>query len=104
MNLRLIAVTAALCAAQADAASLQPVEAGLQPVYERIAAIRAEKQTLKLKLQERDVGAKSRDTAYQRLQQMDAETQRLEDGIEKAKAFARAPLVLFAAPLEHLQD
>ena len=104
MHLRLIALTAALCACQAGAASLQPVEAGLQPVYERLATIEAEKQTLKLKLQERDVDAKSRDAAYLHLQEMDAETHRLEDQIEKAKAFARAPLVMFAGPPEQRRD
>lgn len=104
MNLRLIAVTVALCTGQADAASLQPVEAGLQPLYERLAAIQSEKQTIKLTLQERDVDAKGRDAAYQRLQEMDAEKHGLEDAIEKAKAFAQAPLGMFAGPLGHWQD
>lgn len=104
MHLRLIALIATLCVTQVSAASLQPVEAGLQPLYERIAAIQAKKQRIKLKLQAPDVDAKDRDAAYQRLQQMDAEKHGLEDAIEKARAFAQAPLVLFATPLEQRHD
>ncbi len=96
---RLIApVVAALCASVVGAATIQPVEAGLQPLHERIASIDAEVQQLDKMLRESDVPEEGRTLAAKRIESLQLEKRQLETSILDARLFARSPLVMYLAP------
>ena len=96
MYLRLIAlIAAALCATLIDAATIQPVEAGLQPVYERIASIEVEIQLLGKTHQESGAPKEGRLIVEEKIKSLQLEKRRLEAKIFRAKDIAHSPLVTF---------
>jgi hypothetical protein len=98
MYLRLIAlIAAALCATLVDATTLQPVEAGLQPVYERIASIEDEIQMLGKTQGNSDALNEDRLLAEEKVKSLQSEKRRLEAEILRAKDIAHSPLVTFVA-------
>lgn len=80
------------------AGAIQPVEAGLQPLYERIHAISGEQQSLNQRLQATETSARERALAYRSYQVLEKERQQLVREIAQAKQLARSPLVTFMVP------
>ncbi|WP_296469717.1 hypothetical protein [Rhodoferax sp.] len=96
MYLRLIAlIAAALCATLVDATTIQPMEAGLQPVYERIASIEAEIQMLEKTHGKSGALKEVRLIPEEKIKSLQSEKRRLEAEILWAKDIAHSPLVTF---------
>jgi hypothetical protein len=91
MNLRHIAFMLCLgCSMTVNA--IQPVEAGLHPLYARIQNIESERQLLNQILQKPEASANERAYSYRRYKVLERE-------IANAKKFAQSPLVTFMAPV-----
>lgn len=97
MSQRVIAFIVCL-ASSAAAGAIQPVEAGLQPLYERIQAINGEQQLLNRRLQAAETSAPDRMLAYRRYQALEEERRRLAREIARSMELAQSPLVTFMAP------
>jgi hypothetical protein len=98
MNLHFIAlIAAALCATLVDAATIQPVEAGLHPIFGRIASVEVE--ILMLGKAHRNSAALNEDRllAEEKIKSLQSEKRRLEAEILWAKDVAQSPLVTFFA-------
>jgi len=99
MYLRLIAlIAAALCATLVDAETIQPVEGGLQPAYERIASIEAEIQNLGKSREESGALKKDRLIVEEKIKSLLSEKRRLEAEILRARDISHSPLVTFMTP------
>ncbi len=89
---------AALCATGAGAQTIQPVEDGLRPLYERIAAIQAELQELDRTLEESAALTEAHVIAEDQVRFLQQKKQCLEAQVLRAKEWSRSPLVMYAAP------
>ena len=97
MNLRRVAFIFCLGYSM-TAGAIQPVEAGLQPLYTRIQAIDSERQLLNQILQAPEASASARASSYRRYKVLEEERDRLVRAVAKTKEFAQSPLVTFMAP------
>lgn len=98
MSSRLITLaTVALCAAQlhVSAATFQPVEEGLRPLYVRMASIDAEMQSLETTLTGLDPQAEERLLVEEKIKTLKSEKERLARVILQSRKFAESPLVMF---------
>jgi len=100
MYLRLVALIAAvLCATLLNAATIQPGEAGLQPVYERIASIEVEIQMLEKTHENSSALNEDRLLIEEKIKSLQSEKRRLEVEILQSKDMVHVPLVTLMAPL-----
>jgi hypothetical protein len=98
MNLRLTALIAAsLCVNFVQATPIQPVEASLQPMYDRIASIEIEIQTLDRTQQNLVTPNEDRLIAEEKVKSLQSEKRRHEAEIRFTKDIAHSPLVSFIA-------
>lgn len=97
MNQRVIAFVVCLITSAA-ACAIQPVEAGLQPLYGRIQAISGEQQLLNERLQSAETSARERAMAWRSYQALEKERRQLAQGIAQAKKLGQSPLVTFMIP------
>jgi hypothetical protein len=79
----------------AGAASFQPVEDGLRPVYERIVSIEAQVKALENTRYGLDPQAEERLAAEEKMKALQTEKNRLTEIILKSRKFAESPLVMF---------
>ena len=97
MKQRVIAFIACLTVSSV-AGAIQPVNVGLQPLYERIEAINGEQQLLNQRLQAEDTSARDRAMAYRQYKALEFERNQLAGQIVQARKLAQSPLVTFMAP------
>jgi hypothetical protein len=97
MKLRVITFIVCL-ALSATASAFQPVEVGLEPLYDRSMAINGEQQLINQKLQAAETSARNRALAYRRYQVLEKERRQLTREIARSKELAQSPLITFTAP------
>lgn len=97
MNKPAIAFVVCLISATA-AGAIQPVEDGLQPLYERIQVISDAQQLLNQRLQAVETSARERALAYRTYQVLEKERQQLAREIAHSKQLAQSPLVTWMVP------
>lgn len=83
-----------------DASAFQPVEAGLQPVHERIQNVQGEIYALAGEFSANRTTRDERDELGRRMVQLIGERKALEAEVARARALSRSPLVNFAMPSE----
>lgn len=98
MNQRVIAFILLLIASTA-ACAIPSVEAGLQPLYERILVINGEQQLHNQRLRAVETSAGERVLAWRRYQVLEKERQQLAREITRAKRLGQSPLVMFMTPV-----
>lgn len=82
------------------AQAIQPVEAGLHPVYERLKTLHAEQRLLNERLRAHDTLLEDRVGAYRTWKALELERQNLEALIREARKLADSPFVTFISSPE----
>ncbi|PTT90870.1 hypothetical protein DBR42_05025, partial [Pelomonas sp. HMWF004] len=81
-----------------QAQAIQPVEMGLLPLKERLAAIDGVAASLQRQLASDDAQPHERAEAWRRLQALAAEREQLARQVAATRRLAANPLVMYAAP------
>jgi hypothetical protein len=94
----LIIFLAMLISYSGETLAIQPVEAGLRPLPERLNKIYGEQHLLNQTLQAAASKPEDRVAAYRLYQALDIERRQLEASIDEARNLGRSPLIMFASP------
>lgn len=78
--------------------AIQPLETGLQPVYERLNVVQGAQGLLNEKLQAPDTALEQRIVAYRSWKILERERISLEASISLSEKWATSPLVTFISP------
>ncbi|PND36328.1 hypothetical protein C1O66_21740 [Paucibacter aquatile] len=81
-----------------SAQAVQPVDAGLQPLHERLSALAQDQKRLDEQLSREDGSAEARAHAWRRSKALAAERAQLERDIALARLRAQSPLLMHASP------
>ncbi|OWQ90797.1 hypothetical protein CDN99_11550 [Roseateles aquatilis] len=87
-----------LVTSSVGAFAFQPVEAGLQPLKARVAAIDKDIEVLNQRLRAEDAAPEIRAAAFRQYQTLTAEREGLARQIKQSRELAQSPLVMYATP------